>query len=115
MQVSFCQNHPLKTLWLEHKLPSVRYGIYGGKLTPDTVTIEHLQPRSKGGKTTYNNIALATKLNNNRRSSHPLKNYLTDTMADEYLNQFRGVEVDDFSGDRYIRRVEPTIKRLLKN
>lgn len=114
MFITFGTNHPLKTLWLKHKLPSVRYGIYGGELTPDTVTIEHLQPRSKGGKTTYNNIALATKLNNNRRSSHPLKNYLTATMADEYLKQFRGVEVDDFSGDRYIRRVEPTIRRLLK-
>lgn len=114
MQITFCQNHPLKTHWLKGHLPSVRYGIYGGELTPDTCTIEHLVPKSKGGRTTYNNIALATKLNNNRRSSHPLKNYLTATMADEYLNQFRGVEIDDFSGDRYIRRVEPTIRRLLK-
>lgn len=114
MFITFGTSHPLKLHFLKGHLPSVRYGIYGGELTPDNVTIEHLQPRSKGGKTTYNNIALATKLNNNRRSSHPLKNYLTDTMADEYLNQFRGVEIDDFSGDRYIRRVEPTIRRLLK-
>ena len=114
MLVTFGTAHPLKTLWLQHKLPSVRYGIYGGELTTDNITIEHLQPKSKMGRTTYNNIALATKENNNRRSSNPLKNYLTNTMADEYLAQFKGIEVDDFSGDRYIRRVEPTIRRLLK-
>ena len=114
MQITFAQNHPLKTHWLKGHLPSVRYGIYGGELTPDTVTVEHLVPRSKGGHTTYNNIALATKLNNNRRSSHPLKNYLTQAQADEYLEQFKGIEIEDFSGDRYIRRVSPTIQRLLK-
>ena len=114
MFITFGTNHPLKTLWLKHKLPSVRYGIYGGELTPDNISVEHLVPRSKGGRTTYNNIALATKLNNNCRSSHPLKNYLTQEQADIYLSQFRDVEIDDFSGNRYIHRVLPTIQRLLK-
>lgn len=114
MQITFCQNHPLKTHWLKGHLPSVRYGIYGGELTPENISLEHLQSKKAHGRTTYSNLALATKQNNNRRSSHPLKNYLTQEQADAYLNQFRGVEADDFSGDRYIRRVESTIKRLLK-
>lgn len=114
MFITFGTNHPLKTLWLQRKLPTVRYGLYGGELTPENISLEHLQSKKAHGRTTYSNLALATKLNNNRRSSHPLKNYLTQEQADAYLDQFRGVEIDDFSGDRYIRRVEPTIRRLLK-
>ena len=114
MQVTFGTAHPLKTLWLQHKIPMVKKGIYGGDLTSDSITIEHLQCRKSGGKTTYSNLALATKENNNRRGDRPLKQFLTQEQADEYLSQFVNVKADDFDGNRYIRRVEPTIKRLLK-
>ena len=62
---------------LEAKLvPSAGYDFYTidvagfqRKLTPKNITIEHVLPISKGGKTTLSNIALATYSNNIKRGS----------------------------------------------
>ena len=45
--VSFGYSHKLKTLYKQGKLPSVVKGFYGGILTADTVTLEHLKPHSQ--------------------------------------------------------------------
>lgn len=115
MQIVFGTAHPLKTEYLRGHLPTVKVGLYGGILTPDTVTIEHLVPKVQHGRTTYSNLVLATKENNNRRGSLPLKRFVTEEQVQTYLNQFKGVITDTgFVGDCYIRRVEPTLKSLLK-
>ena len=44
--VSFGYSSPLKTLFKKGKLPSVTKGFYGGTLTKDTVSLEHLKPHS---------------------------------------------------------------------
>ena len=49
--VKFGHHHRLKTLWLRGKLPTVKFGVYGDKLTKQTVSLEHFIPISKGGKT----------------------------------------------------------------
>ena len=59
--VAFCYKNILKTLWLNGELPTVEKGIYGGILKPDIVTLEHIKPKSKGGLTKLDNLALATK------------------------------------------------------
>ena len=42
-------------------MPSVKYGLYGGELNIDNVSLEHLKPHSWGGKTEWGNLALAEK------------------------------------------------------
>ena len=59
MQVSFGYTHYLKTYYLQGKLPTVKRGLYGGILTPETVSLEHILPKEKGGHTTLSNLALA--------------------------------------------------------
>ena len=103
----------LKTEWLRGNLPTVRKGIYGGILTPDSVSIEHLRPRSSRGKNSLNNIALATKKNNNARGNAPLYTRLTQEQADSYFKQFKGIKTPEFDGDSYIRKASETVKRLL--
>lgn len=53
-QPTFGYNHPLKSLYKSGQL-NLKYGFYGGKLTRKNVTLEHLKPHSKGGKTELNN------------------------------------------------------------
>lgn len=48
--ISFTYKSPLKTEWLKGNMPSVTHGIYGGILTKDNITLEHIKPHSKGGK-----------------------------------------------------------------
>ena len=61
--VAFGYKSPLKTLYIKGKL-HINKGFYGGTLTKENVTLEHLVPYSKGGKTTLDNLVLATKENN---------------------------------------------------
>lgn len=104
----------LKTLYRRGELPIV-YDLYGSRLTPFNCTLEHLQCRSHKGKTELANLALATKANNSRRGNQPLKHFLTQEQADAYLKQFRNVKAEDFDGNRYIRKLSETIRRLLRD
>lgn len=95
---------PLKSLFKAGKLPGVKRGLYGDILTPENVSLEHIKPRSKGGKSVLANFALATRDNNSRRSSEPLSSVLTWKMLNKYLNQFN-FKTDDFDGFRYKKMI----------
>ena len=113
-EVSFGYSHKLKTLYKKGLLPTVTKGFYGGDLTKTTVTLEHLLPHSKKGATTLGNLVLATAENNFKRSNLPLKQFYNPEAARAYLDQFVGVRVGKFNGDKYIKMIESTIERLLK-
>ncbi len=105
---------PLKTLYKRGQLPQVKYGFYGERITPSTVSLEHLNPISKGGKTELKNLVLAHKDTNNARSDYPLRDYLKlDKMA-KYLEQFKNVKVGDFDGNKYIAMILETVGGLIK-
>ena len=70
---TFGYSHPLKTLYRQGKLP-VRYGFYGDKLTQKNVSLEHLKPHSKGGKTELSNLVLASKQKNQARGNALISN-----------------------------------------
>ena len=112
--VTFGHHHKLKTLWLRGKFPSVKFGVYGDLLTKDTVSLEHFQPISKGGKTTLGNLGLASKNKNNLRGNQPLKNFLTLDMLQKYLKQFRGIKVKDFNGDTYEKLITENVGKILE-
>ncbi len=113
--ISFGYRTILKEYFLKGLLPTVKYGIYGGELTQDNVTIEHLRPRCEGGGTELSNIALATWDNNHRRKNKPLCKVLTQNQADIYLKQFEDVDLPDFNGKQYINWVKGTLEKLLNS
>lgn len=111
--ISFGYSHPLKTLFKKGKLP-IKKGLYGGELTIDTVSLEHIIPHSQGGKTVLSNLALATKKNNNLRGDKPLKDFLTKEMLDDYIEEFEKINLPYFNGKKYIEELLKTIGGLLK-
>lgn len=111
-QPTFGYNHPLKSLYKSGQL-NLKYGFYGGKLTKKNVTLEHLKPHSKGGKTELNNLVLATRENNNARGNDYIGNYLSEQNVFRYLKQFINVKLQNFDGNKYIQMVLTTIGGLL--
>lgn len=109
--ITFGYKSPLKTLYKKGKL-NIDKGFYGGTLTKENVTLEHLVPYSKGGKTTLDNLVLATKENNMKRSNLPIKDFINPSQVREYLKQFLGISTDDFSGDKYIKKIVMTLKKM---
>ena len=102
--------HPLKTLFKKGQMPSVKYGLYGGKLDIDNVSLEHLKPHSKGGKTVWGNLALADRFCNTQRSSKPLSEVLSWKMLEQYLRQFNFRIKGAFDGYEYQEQIKRTCR-----
>jgi len=113
-QISFGYKSVLKTYWLQGKMPSVTYGIYGDLLTRDNITLEHLKPCSKGGKTALNNLALSKNVNNWNRGNKPICDFLNKETLNAYCEQFKGIKLPYFNGDEYIKQIIKTVERLIK-
>ena len=110
--VSFGYSNKLKTLYLQGKIKP-KWGIYGDRLTKDTVSLEHLQPRSKGGKTQIENLALASQKMNNLRGNKPLEDFLTPKNLVQYINQFIDIDIPEFNGKEYAMGILKTIGKII--
>lgn len=110
--ITFGYHSPLKTLYKKGKLPKVTYGFYGDKLNQKNVTLEHLQPHSKGGKSCLENFVLASKQNNLARGNDDIRKYANKECIVRYLSQFMGVRLPDFNGDKYIAGILQTLTKL---
>jgi hypothetical protein len=104
-------NPDLKALWDRGKLPTVKYGFYGDKLDFNTVTREHLLPKSKGGTKRFGNIVLASKVKNNGRGNGDIRDFIDIEAAKNYLKQFLGLK-EPIDGNRYVQAVQKTLKFL---
>lgn len=104
--------HPLKDLYKEGKMPSVKRGLYGGKLDVDNASLEHLKPHSQGGKTTWRNLALAERTKNMARGNKPLADFLSWDMLEAYLAQFNFRIAGIFDGFLYQNQIRKTCKEL---
>lgn len=111
--LSFRYQNIIKTLYKKGKLPSVKYGFYGDKLTKKIVTLEHLKPVCQGGKTELKNLVLASANKNQERGIRPLAEVINWKNVWRYLDQFINVIVGDFNGNEYIKMILNTIKELL--
>lgn len=109
---SFGYSHKLKTMWKNDELPTVIKGFYGDTLTKSTVTLEHLKPKSKGGKNTLSNYVLASKRRNELRGNRDITRYATSENVINYLTQFLNVEKEGFNGNAYIDMILKTLGRL---
>lgn len=113
-QPTFGSSSLIKKLWREGKLPTVKYGFYGDRLTQENLSQEHLRPKSQGGKTELKNLVLASQRNNGHRSSKPLKDFINFDYMARYLNQFIDVKVENFNGNKYIDAILHTVKIILR-
>ena len=104
--------HPLKTLFKRGLFPSVTTGLYGGKLTIDSASLEHLKPHSLGGKTKYRNLALADRFKNSARGNRPLAEFLSWDMLESYLKQFNFRIRGLFDGFAYQKQLRQTCMEL---
>lgn len=102
----------LKSEWRKGHLPTVKKGFYGDKLTKCNLSLEHLKAKSKGGRTTLDNLVLASKEKNNLRGNDDIRNFFNKKFALNYLSQFIGVKTKKFNGDRYITSILKTLEEL---
>ncbi len=112
--ISFGYKSILKTHWLNGDLPNVTKGFYGGDLTKDTVTLEHILPHSKGGRTILYNLALSKNTNNWARGNKPLSSVFSKEAFEIYCEQFKGVKLPYFNGDEYVKQITKTVEKLLR-
>ncbi len=69
------------TRWWKEKLQKGICEYCGGKFPPEELTMDHIVPVIRGGKSAKNNIAVCCKECNNR------KKYLLPSEWDEYINK----------------------------
>ena len=98
----------LKTDWKKGLLPNVKRGLYGDVLTKSNVSLDHLRPVSKGGKTELCNLALASKAKNEARGNQDLFEVLTSKQAIDYLKQFSAYQ----NYRQYINELIRTFEKL---
>ena len=110
---SFGYSSPLKTLFLKGQLP-VKYGFYGDRLNTKNVSLEHLLPRSKGGKTSLDNLVLASKEKNQKRGNQPISKYINFEAMQTYIDQFKNVKTNGFNGNEYIKNILKTVTELMR-
>lgn len=106
-------NSILKTLYKQGKLPEVKFGFYGDKLTKDNCSVEHLRCKCEGGTTAQSNVVLASKRMNNARGNRPLREVFNFKAAMTYIEQFFGIRRKGFNGDLYAKSVLRTIFELI--
>lgn len=111
-QVTFTYSNILKTLYKRGKLPSVKYDISGRRLTKKNATLDHIKPKSQGGKSVLSNYMLATDEFNSLRGAKPITDFLTVEGLSRYINQFIGVIVDGFNGNEYVKMILKTIDEV---
>ena len=110
--IAFGFKSVLKTEWQKGNLPKVTRDIYGDVLIKGQETIEHIIPKSKGGKSALSNYALANAGNNFRRSNFDLGSFTNTDIIKGYLKQFEGIELPNFNGDEYIKGLTKTLKKI---
>ena len=110
--ISFGHKSIIKTLYKNGELPTVTKDIYGKPLSADTVTLEHIIPKSKGGGSNLKNYALANAEDNFKRSSQDIMQHTTKANINEYLDQFTGIIKQGFDGDVYIKNIKNLFKSL---
>lgn len=113
LPVSFGYKNILKTAWLQGRIPELRHDFYdGSELKPDTVTLEHLLPKSKGGKTTLTNLVLTNYQNNFRRSNKDIRQYINKEAARQYLEEAKRINIPEINGENYVKSIINKLKSL---
>ena len=77
---------PVKTLFLRGKFgDKVTKGFYGETITKRNVCLDHLDAHSKGGRSNWGNLVLASKFKNHKKGARPLHEFIDIEAAKAYL------------------------------
>ena len=101
-------NFKLKKLYRQGKLPKDLVDIGGNRLTNRNLSGDHAIPRSKGGKTTDDNMMLATKQFNSLRGNRPLREVTTMDNLIKWVNQY--IQLDNIDGFDFRKYVTDILK-----
>lgn len=114
-EISFGYKSILKDKFLSGELPLTK-GFYGGNLFKSSkktnCTIEHLKPKSKGGKDKLFNYVLATVENNNKRGNNPLSWFINFKAMNEYLAEVDKANIPELKG--YSDAIRKTVNEILE-
>ena len=112
--INFGYKSILKTYWLKGKMPTVLYDMGGNLLTKKNVTLGHMLPHSKGGKSCLANYMLETAQYNMNKGNQPFSKFFNSDAFKAYCEQFKSVDLPDFSGKGYVEQITKTAERLVK-
>lgn len=101
-------NFKLKKLYRQGKLPKDLVDIGGNRLTNRNLSGDHAIPKSKGGKTTDDNMMLATKQFNSLRGNRPLREVTTMDNLIKWVNQY--IQLDNIDGFDFRKYVTDILK-----
>lgn len=111
--ISFGYKNKLKTEWLKGLLPQLKHDFYDGSLLrKDTVTLEHVQPKSKGGRTIITNLVLTNYNNNMRRGNRDIRQYINKEAARKYLEEASKIKTHDIDGKKYAKSLFNRLKSM---
>ena len=102
--ILFGYKSQLKTLYGQGKLKGLK-SFSGEELTQPSV--DHIKPKSKGGKSDLGNYVLTNQKENSERGSKNIDFYLEKNLkgAIEYINWFWTHKVDGFDCIGYVQRI----------
>ena len=99
-------NFKLKKLFRQGKLPKDLVDLGGNKITQRNLSGDHGLAKSKGGKTTDDNMILATKYFNSLRGNRPLKEVVTMENLIKWVNQYLKLgKTKDFDFVKYVQDI----------
>lgn len=99
-------NFKLKKLFRAGKLPNDLVDLGGNKITQKNLSGDHGLAKSKGGKTTDDNMILATKWFNSMRGNRPLKEVVTMENLITWINQYIKLKpIDGFDFVKYVQDI----------
>jgi len=111
--VSFGYHHRLKTAWKNGEIPELIHDFYDGSLLDaDTLTLEHLKPVSKGGKTTLTNLVLTSYANNRKRGNKDIRDFINIEAAKKYIEEAKQIKVKGINGKNYAKSLINRLKSL---
>ena len=111
--ISFGYKNRLKTAWKNGEIPQLQHDFYDGSLLKkETITLEHLQPHSKGGKTALTNLVLTSYSNNVRRGNKDIRQYINIEAARQYLEEAKRIKCKGINGENYAKSIINRLKSL---
>lgn len=112
--IHFGYKSQLKDLYKQGKLEGLK-SFSGKELT--NVSIDHIVPKSKGGKNILGNYVLTNVEENSNRGNRNIDYYIEENQQGvlDYINWFETHKVPGFDCIGYIRKVINTINRVSKN
>ena len=96
-QIAFQRKSIIKTEWLQGTIPLER-GFFGGKLTKQNVTLDHVQAKCKGGASNLSNYVLATAKNNGMKGKGDIFQYATKENTEAYFKVFENCNIGTVKG-----------------